>query len=114
MTDKFHVWFWNRRTTLEKFLTLAAPSDLLFVLIMQLAPVSGLGILFLTVFLTIGIGIVFAAISFVVDEYKKYQREKEIEAERIIRTLRGVEPKSTRDEELIDQLKTYHKVKLGK
>lgn len=109
MTDKFHVWFWNRRTVLEKFFVFAIPLDLLFVLIMQLTPVPGLGVFFLTVFLTIGIGIIFTIVSFIVEEYKKYQKEKEIEADRIVRTLKG--EIKTDPNDILEHLKAYRVAK---
>ena len=59
----------------------------------------------LVVFLTMFIGAIFSVVSYIVGEYRKFQAEKDREAELIMRRLKGDELKNTND--IMDQLKAY-------
>lgn len=99
MTDKFHVWFWNRRTDTEKFLMCVIPTDVLFVFALQFTAVPGSGIVVLTVLLTGLTFFILNAAQFFFRELKKYNEEKEREAEMILQTLRGEVPKARSEDE---------------
>lgn len=108
MTNKFYKWFWDRRDDTEKFLMIAAPIDLLFVIALQFTAVPAPGILVLTVMLTaISLGI-FKLGQFCVSEYQKFQAEKDAEAEAIVRKLKGDgDELKVSDEVLLRHLKSY-------
>jgi len=105
MTDKFYVWFWNRRDSTDKALITIIPIDALFVIGMLFTSIPGLGILVLTMMLTVVSLGVFKILEFIFKEHNAFREAREREAELIVQKLRGDEPKNANS--VLEQLKAY-------
>jgi hypothetical protein len=100
MIDNFFAWFWSRRSPAEKFFFFAGPVDGLVALGLQLTSIPGIGILALLVITTMLCLGIFCLSQFICSEYSEYKKEKDAEAERIVKALKGESEKYNAVEEL--------------